>query len=318
MSEQDLDPLDQKAMEYCLGVLRDDPDAHYKEVRRAARADKGLTLKRHVWTLARQQLGLKGDEEPGEETGERDARPALRPEAPTHQSLGWNARPAAPRPRWQESGPDSAPPSRDTSPASQPPRRRPAWAMPQTPTGSTPTDDTWRAPASHAPTKAPREKELPEILKQARNPVEFMVGYLQQVSRDANFAEVETAAEEFGFTVYPTTFGRAQAIVGIVEAPTRAVPAAAPAAAPAPAATYASAAPVTQSVILTRPNISTPTGAGTEADPLEGLMNYFVALDRRAAGSVQTRRLMQQMLHAVDEALHAPVELEPETTAPTP
>lgn len=324
MSDSLEDPVDQKAMEYCLGVLRDDPDAHYKEVRRAARADKGITLKRHVWTLARQQLGLKGDEDGGEETTERESTPAPRSAAPQQQAPWQNRGAPPPRARWPE---PSAPPQWDSAAPNQGARKRPAWAMPQSSSAPERPSEPARSAPSGGPAKTPRQKELPEILKQARNPVEFMVGYLQRVSRDASFAEVEEAAEEFGFTVYPTTFGRAQAIVGIVEAPVRVVPASVAAAA---AAAAAPAAPATPSpapqAAAPQSSYAAPTiapAASASADPLDGLLNYFVALDRRASGSVQARRLIQQMLHAVDEALHEPVAsasaiATPETTPPTP
>lgn len=311
MTDEADNTVDHTCLEYCLAALREDPDAHYKEVRRAARADKGLTLKRHVWTLARQQLGLRTDEESGET---QDPEPKA-PPAPMQPAWTRPQRPPEPAPPLQEPGGF---------------RRRPAWAMPQS--GPPQFPDAPRA----APPSRMVPQQLPEFLRLARNPVEFMVGYLQQVNRDASFAEVEAAANEFSFTVYPTTFGRAQAIVGIVEAPRPGIPAAPPHHPPvmpapvmqapaAPVAPPAAPIPVAPSMASSAAP-ATPAAPATEAsapqdqaatDPTEGLMNFFRALDRSSSRNVHTRALVEHMLHVVSDALIEP-ELEPEPESPAP
>lgn len=323
MTDQEQDPQFEKALAYCLGALREDPDAHYKEVRRAARADSGIALKRHVWTAARVQLGLKVDDEAeGDEGAPRTVSaappPRVNPLPPR------NIAPPPPRPympplhtpadRMPPRAPERpfAPPAgRDAAP-NDPWRKRPAWAMPQAPA---PTPDTWQPSAARQPA---RKRELPEILKQARNPVEFMVGYLQQVSREANFDEVAEAAEEFGFTVYPTTFGRAQAIVGIVEGPQRVQ---SHGVAPAPQAPASTPTPATSSAWTTSETATMAASAsvtpstGAAQDPLGGLLAFFHGLDQRTAASSMLRHEMTLMLHVVEEALRfeAPVA---ETAAP--
>ncbi len=330
MTDQEQDPQFEKALAYCLGALREDPDAHYKEVRRAARADSGIALKRHVWTAARVQLGLKVDDDgEGDESAPRTASatppPRVNPlpprtiaPAPPRPYMPPVHMPAERMPPRAPERPFASPAARDAAPPGDPWRKRPAWAMPQTPAA---TQDAWLATNARQPG---RKRELPEILKQARNPVEFMVGYLQQVSREANFDEVAEAAEEFGFTVYPTTFGRAQAIVGIVEGPQRVQSHGNAPAAQAPSTTVA---PTTSGASWTAPETTTLATAATAApasatanDPLSGLLAFFHGLDQRTAASSMLRHEMALMLHVVEEALRfeAPVAetASPEVPAP--
>lgn len=324
MNDQDQDPQFEKALAYCLNALREDPDSHYKEVRRAARADSGIALKRHVWTAARVQLGLKTDDEADDGGPQIASAPIPRAPALPPRTVApppsrhpdtpppWQpeARPTTPSPE----RPFSAPPQRPQAPSGDGWKKRPAWAMPQAPAVE-------QRPAPHAQAPA-HKRELPEILKQARNPVEFMVGYLQQVSRDANFDEVAEAAEEFGFTVYPTTFGRAQAIVGIVESPQRVQShnTASAAQLPSSRSTVASIPEPTTTPVVTLSESSPVQAAAAplSSDPLSGLLAFFQGLDRRAATNASLRHDLSVMLHVVEEALRAEAPAESSETAEVP
>jgi hypothetical protein len=133
-----------------------------------------------------------------------------------------------------------------------------------------------------------------------------MVHYLQSINREATFQEVAEAAEREGYAVYPATFGRAQAIVGIVEAPQvlqRPFPAPATAQ-PAAATPLAPPAPPSppeplEPLPAQRPAMESP-GA---VDPITGLMIFMTALDDLDKDRQRFRQSVSAMLSVVQQAL---------------
>jgi hypothetical protein len=258
MAPEDTTPeQDTAAVQWAVGVLQSDPDITYKELRREARVQAGLSLSRRAWTAARRELGLVSAEDmEGGSAHEAPDRGAAVPErAPARDRES-----AQPRPPVEYRG-----------------QRRPAWA----------------APARTAPWAQPlpaRTEPPPTATIQARTAIEFMVEYLRTVKLEASFQEVQAAAEKAGFTIYPATFGRAQAMVGLVEASKPVVlPPASPAPAPEPALRAAPAA--------------APSQAGI--DPEEGLRAFFDAYRRAHLDRARIRRLMRDMLEVAQAALES-------------
>ncbi len=330
--EDSFSDQDQAASRFCERMLRQEPDASYKEVRREARNAAGLKLRREVWTSVRRQLGLRPDEEAPDagDSEEGTSPPMSGPESRRHRDDAppfrddrpprWDDRPQRTdrppypdrqpypqRPPYREPAP---PPAAREEPRYEGERRRPAWATPAR--GPIPPAPRMPEPRPFAQPPQPPAPVAPPprsstIVNAPRSAIEFMVEYLRAVNREASFNEVKDAAEREGYTVYPATFGRAQAIVGIVEAP---VGAAARPIGPAAAAPVAPpSAPVVAAEVSATP-APTPVPAVAPAfvapDPVEGLRAFFVAVDRLQSDGVRLRKAAATMLAAVQLALHPP------------
>lgn len=334
--EDTLSEPDQAALRFCLKSLRQDPQITYKEVRREARNSAGIAVRRQIWTMARRELGLKVDDEgtdgasgggaddagggrdphfaPREERRHPPTAPIPPTPAPSTASTGHESPEPRhfPPPRREE----RSPPRFDSREEGD--RRRPAWAQPsrQGPSARPfesrePFD---RRPPSGAEGGAPPAADgaHSKLVSPPRNPIEFMVHYLQTVNRESSFLEIKDAAEREGYTIYPATFGRAQAIVGLVEAPQHlhrpSPPAPAPVAPPAAVVPAATAAPAAGSV-TPAPAEAVPPVLGTRApgsiDPISGLMIFMTALDDLDKDRLRFRNSIGGILSVVRHALDA-------------
>jgi len=180
--DENLPDLDQAALQFCIALLKSEPDASYRDARREARLEKGLSVRRQVWTEARREVGLLNDEIVDSQLVGNIDGPSTEPAPPDTHDHG--------------AQPDPHEPER----AQWPSDRRPAWAQPLEPRKA-PNDPS---PASLFPSPP-------------SNPIEFMVQYLKTSNPEASFDEVRLAAEDAGHTIYPATFGRAQALAGILD-----------------------------------------------------------------------------------------------------
>jgi hypothetical protein len=207
-----------EALEVCRRLLAEDPDADYKFIRREAWSD-GIKITRAVFSTVLRELHGEPEPEPRARRASRheaDLRPAA-PRAPARAEEGAGPRPggqispwtrsrdgrgAEPQVRDREGGRErplqDAEPSRERSPRQQ---ARQAWDTLFT-TG----------PSADLPPGSP----LAPPAQPKGSAVEFMADYLRQRS-EAPYKEVRQAAEAAGYTVSSATYGRAQAIVGLIE-----------------------------------------------------------------------------------------------------
>ena len=208
-------PTDEsKALEACRSILAGDPDADYKFVRREAWSD-GIKVTRAVFSAVLRELHGEPEPEHHErETRRQEPRSGpVPPRAPTRMEESGAQRPgghispwtrsregrdAGPGPREREDGRGHAAEDRERSPRQQ---ARQAWDTLFTAGGS-----------SEMPSVSPG---APPIQPKG-SAVEFMADYLRQRA-EASYKEVRQAAEAAGYTVSSATFGRAQAIVGLIE-----------------------------------------------------------------------------------------------------
>lgn len=202
-------------------------------------------------------------------------RPDRRMDRPAPPSRPDHRRPAWATPPENRSQRPSAPP-----PPSAPPGN-PA-APPAPPAGSTPFDDVLDPVTGKPVFVSPR-----------RNSVDFCVEYLEKLP-EATFQEVKVAGEREGFAIYPATFGRAQAQVGIVEADATVLK--------KPPAPVAPAAPPP-----TRPAAPPPppprAKKTSDIDPVEGFQAFIDALMTVEHDRVVLRRAIEAMLEVVQNAL---------------
>ncbi|NRA96046.1 MAG: hypothetical protein HRU14_07535 [Planctomycetes bacterium] len=181
---------DLDALAFCVSLLQSEPDATYKEARREARVSKGLSVRRQVWTAARRKMGIG----PQDEVVDASMPTAL-------HSISENIRATEPSPEAAGVGEDEGAEEESGSPeGAWPSGRRPAWATPK---------------PEQEGAAAPSPKDV--FVDPPQNPVEFMMQFLQTTNPEASFEEVRLAAEAAGHTVYPATFGRAQALAGLLE-----------------------------------------------------------------------------------------------------
>lgn len=280
---------DREAIEFCLGLLRDDPDMTYREARRLGRTQRGLAVRRQDWTAARREAGLSGRDEddlfdpPEEKTAPASAATGSPAPSPRSSASGTAAREEGPgrsrTPPWQ----------------SDPKRPAPPWATPPA-RGGDPREE------AHPASESPRSPALPSTPRSlftnpAQNAIEFMVRYLEE-KRDAAFEEVREAAEDAGFTIYPATFGRAQAIAGIVEATPKPVIVRTPSNLPATGEARSSAAGEPSSAL---PGHS--RGAYAESSPEAALQIFARAYQNRKRQRNLLRSRIGEMIAVVAAAL---------------
>lgn len=276
---------DLDALAFCVALLQNEPDITYKEARREARVSKGLSVRRQVWTAARRKLGIGPQDEVVDasmaDTQKAQAQKAERAEEPRRPSRPdddghGEAEPTpvhdgevAPGTNEPRARGEAAPPKRDAWPSG----RRPAWATPK---------------------PAPKEQSAPSpndlFVSPPQNPIEFMVRYLQTTNAEASFEEVRLAAESAGHTVYPATFGRAQALAGLLEEVEDGKPVPASASAPKPKAKKAAAPPP-----------PAPTTDGI--DPVAGMQAFMKAMAKSEKDRHLLRRNIEQMLEIIQRGL---------------
>ncbi len=289
-TEENLPEQDATLLQWVLRTLRSDPEASYKDVRKEARSAVGLTLSRRIWTSARRELGLSTvDEGEGDESGAPPLAPGrpmddqgFQPRRPYEQDFRRPPR-HEPPPWSRPDRPERPAPNFDAA-ADADRRRAPAWMQP--------SRSPWERPPEPVVEPAPIDQQK-NIIQQARSAIEFMVEYLRSVNREAAFAEVQDAASRAGFSVYPTTFGRAQAILGIVEAPKPVI-----------------TAPVVEAPKmppLAPPTNPTPTKGKdvlVVSDAIQGINTFFKTLDRMEKDRSKMRDMTRQMLDTVRNALY--------------
>jgi hypothetical protein len=128
-----------------------------------------------------------------------------------------------------------------------------------------------------------------------------MVRYLQS-KPEASFDEVREASEDAGFTIYPATFGRAQAIAGIIEANPRpiitshVVPPTVNA--PTPKTIAEPTASAGPTPLMTRSSLPTP-----ELSPEVAFQVFFKAFQQRRAQRTLIHDRVGAMLEIIDHAL---------------
>lgn len=320
-AEDRFEGSDQAAYEWCVQLLEEDPTAEYKHARKQARKEAGIGVRRQVWTAARRALGLASEHEAS------PPQEAPRPAPPTASPPPAARRPSPPPPppappRERDERPDRREPD---APERRPDRPRPAWATPREALRPREAADPLVSPRPHAPAPpspresrpqnapppwatprspppASRQPSSMEALTPPREPagsnptsaIEWMVGYLKTVNPEASFAEVRKAAEAAGHTVYPATFGRAQAITGILEdqeqkEKQQATP---PPAAPGAASSRGAAE-------------TSRTSTDGPVDPIEGLQAFVDALNAAERDSLAFKKSMRAMLEVIEQALEA-------------
>lgn len=142
------------------------------------------------------------------------------------------------------------------------------------------------------------------FLNPARNPIEFMVQYLKTTNAEASFDEVRRAAEEAGYTIYPATFGRAQALAGLLDdevtdEPIRVAPeSSAPPAAPTPPAP----APTPAAAPRQKRTVEAPVNTDG-IDPVAGLHAFMAALGKAERDQAVLKNKVQSMLDVIHRAL---------------
>ncbi len=258
---EDFTQADLDALAFCVAILEQEPDVTYKEARREARLTKGLSVRRQVWTSAKRKLGI------GQQDEVVDAAMA------DPSNCAGTAAPGADEESKSRTEDEKRSPSEPAQPVPEerwPQGRRPAWATPRG--EQTPSAD------------APPPKSTPV----SQHPIEFMVQYLQTKNSDATFDEVRLAAENAGYTVYPATFGRAQALAGILDSVEDGQPV--PASASQPQPQPAKAAPQ-------------PAREHGEIDPVEGLRTFSKALSQRTKQRDHIKATAERMLEVVKQAL---------------
>jgi hypothetical protein len=114
-----------------------------------------------------------------------------------------------------------------------------------------------------------------------------MVQFLQTTNPEASFEEVRLAAEAAGHVVYPTTFGRAQALAGLLEEAEEGKP--------ITLATSVSAAPEQ----APRPAAS----PGKGIDPVNGLQAFIKAIAKSEKDHHLLRTNIEKMLETVRRGL---------------
>lgn len=250
-SQSDLD-----ALSFCVSLLQSDPDATYKEARSEARVSKGLSVRRQVWAAARHKMGIGPQDEIVDAAMAHSLRPEPgRAEAPTSVSKDATIEGLV--------GAEEEAEPREAGSSKEP---RPAWA-----TRSPQPDDSAVPSAKSVFVDAPL------------SPIEFMVQHLQTTNPEASFEEVRLAAEAAGHTVYPATFGRAQALAGLLEESDQGepIPGAPP---PEP----------------TQPPPGQPKG---KIDPVAGLGAFIKAMNRSEKEHHLLRTNIEQMLETIRRGL---------------
>ncbi len=114
-----------------------------------------------------------------------------------------------------------------------------------------------------------------------------MIRYLQDKNPDASFEEVRVAAEYAGYTVYPATFGRAQALAGILDSVAEGE--AVPASVSHPTPPAPEEAPVAANI--------------NDIDPVEGFRAFASAFSSSQARRDSLRDSLEDMLDVVRRAL---------------
>jgi len=223
---------------------------------------------RKVFSVVQAELSGSAETTPDAETGSAsEDAPDETVEVPSDdgQPSRWNQ-------LFKES--DSTPAATPARPANSDQGKQ---AEPPAPT-ETPTETARRALglfSSPAATEEPRQ-----------NAVEFMANYLRE-KPEAGYREVREAAETGGYTVSSATFGRAQAIVGILE------DAESEAAAPAgPSPAEATAAPARRALRGRRAK-----------DPASLLEDFIDAWEGTSGESGKMKEALSEMLKVVDHAL---------------
>ncbi|HMS15759.1 MAG TPA: hypothetical protein PKA37_02890 [Planctomycetota bacterium] len=315
---------DREVIEFCLALLRKDPEMNYREARKEARAQKGLAVRRQLWSAARREAGVTGrddddsydqggDAEGSDERSDRghrsdgnrqqDRGSRAEGQRPGSRSEGTRPGSRSEGNRYQErpgshhdgDARESERPSRPAPWQADPKRPVPPWAKPR-------DEERRDEPGRVVPPERRASGTPPSLFSNpAQNAIEFMVRYLQ-AKPEAPFEAVREAAEDAGFTVYPATFGRAQAIVGIIEANPRPIitthlPKEPAAPSPAPAAptggrTFVNPEPLPRSV-----------SHQVEVSPEVAFQIFFKAFQQRRSQRVLVRERVAAMLSVIDEAL---------------
>ena len=284
---------DRAALAFCIELLEREPDLDYKEARREARVSKGLSVRRQIWTTARRQCGVgPHDEVVSEDVLGHAPEPPSAPEVPSAPS--------------RSGAPESAPWGRESGRrhhSEQAPERQPTSSDHHAgESAGTPTEPRWpggRKPAWATPShgaKDPDPKPASMFLNPARNPIEFMVQYLKTTNAEANFDEVREAAENAGFTAYPATFGRAQALAGLLDDENPEEPIRVSSAAPANTTTPAA---------VERPERKQEAtgGESPDIDPVAGMQAFIAAMGKAERDQAALKKRIERMLEVIQHAL---------------
>ena len=279
---------DREIIALCVELLKQDSGITYREVRKKLRSEKDLGVRRQLWSAARKEAGIARDDNDLAGDGQaRRPQETGRQENRNHRGhqdrRGPQRRPESREPVRRDTEEPEAPWTPDPS---KPP---PPWARSR-------EHDRRRMPDSHDNGQHVERREQPSpkpFYPPARTAMEFMVQYLGKLP-EASFEQVRDAAEDAGFTIYPATFGRAQATVGIIEAD------------PAPIVrrTRPTSPPATTPK---KPEPETPAQApdiAVAADQAEAGFQVFLQAYKKRNSSVDTlESTIKKMLQVVEEAL---------------
>jgi len=301
---------DQAALAFCIELLRNEPTAEYKEARREARVTRGLSVRRQVWTVARRKSGVgPQDEVVAEDVTGSAPSPAPQPprdRGPHSHPQQVRERDAADGPRAREG--QSFEQRDDAGDSSERHEDRPSRRQERDSSDEEPRWPGGRRPAWAVPKPEPKEatpSPTSMFLTPARNPIEFMVQYLKTTNAEASFEEVRSAAEDAGFTIYPATFGRAQALSGLLDdevsdEPIRVAP---QSSLPATSGASASTSPSSSSA---PPRPSQPVPVSVDGiDPVAGMQAFMTAMGKSERDSKALKLRIERMLDVIHRALDA-------------
>lgn len=225
------DPEEQAAAEFCRKALETRPGASYKELRREGHA-QGIKVTRRIYSAVCRSLYGSDEWGRGEQAAPAPPDSGEEPRADGHQGNSPEDAAGAAPPQEEEesttpgggwgSEQGAASPREDPQSTARrqwdeffkkeeaPPAGAPGGGEPAPPGGSDEPSSGTRSAMEALGFFSGKSGTV------QRTAVEFMADYLRD-KPEAGYKEVREAAENNGYTVSSATFGRAQAMVGLVE-----------------------------------------------------------------------------------------------------
>ena len=274
---KDVDPEEKAAIAFCREHLREHPQAIFRDVRALA-FRQGVRVDRRIFSAVQREMGggPPAEEVLSQPLVEAPGQAAVEAAAAAVQEVAEDVTgkepqaPAAP-PRWDQLFGSEAEPTPEPS-AVEPP------APAAEPITESATESARRALGLLSP---PAATDTPRL-----NAVEFMAAYLRD-HPEAPYKEVRELAEAEGYTVSSATFGRAQAVAGLLDEDEEQAPA--PERAPEPKK-------------VRRPSTR---GRRRGRDPALLLEEFIASWEDTELERRKLRKALKAMLDVVEQALKA-------------